>query len=51
MSGLMNQIEDFIGIYPFMEAVITRYTGVVPRSYLTDPLQRKELDDYHASRL
>lgn len=49
MSGLMNRVEDFTGVYPFMESVIRRYTGALPRSYLTDPLQRKELDDYYAS--
>ena len=49
MSGIMNIVVDWIGIYPMLEKIITRLTGVRPRTYLSDPIQKKELRDYYKS--
>ena len=49
MSGIMNIVVDWIGIYPLLEKIITKLTGLQPRSYLSDPSEKKELHDYYKS--
>ncbi len=49
MSGIMNTIVDWIGIYPMLEKIITKLTGLQPRTYLSDPKQKEELKSYYKS--
>ena len=49
MSGIMNDIVDWIGIYPALEKVVTGLTGWQPRTYLNSEEERKELHEYHKS--
>ncbi len=49
MSGIMNDIVDWIGVYPLLEKIVTGLTGMQPRTYLTDPKQKQELRDYYKS--
>lgn len=47
MSGIMNNIVDYIGIYPILEKFVTRLSGLKPRTYLNDEVEREELHEYH----
>lgn len=47
MSDWMNIVVNTSGLYPALEALITRFTGQQPRTYLTDPKQKEELISYY----
>ncbi len=49
MSGIMNIIVNWIGIYPALEKVVTKITGAQPRTYLINSEERQELHDYYKS--
>lgn len=51
MSSWLNVFIDWTGLYPMLERVITYTTGLQPRTYMSDPIERKELCDYYKSHL
>lgn len=49
MSTHMNTIMDYLEIYPKLEKIITKVTGLEPRTHIDDKSQREEFKEYYES--